>query len=258
MKIFQNFNDIIIIISFIFNIIFVVIPLIIKIFRYLFVKRYIKLVLGYTEEDVKITNCIFSLSTPSNVQNDFVAYSSVLALNNINILFNMVNQRFCLDERIIDANNEMNIGGFTANKKVNAYFTKYFPNFKYVTNITNKEALERHPIDNKIFIYSTDNKKGFQINGHIFLNIIDRNTDYAILIKLTKEDFKDDNNRSVHIIFGGTDIGTIKGTEFLLTHYKQIYDTYGKNHYFFAIEINCIDESINYSKKIIDLTDEMF
>lgn len=52
--------------------------------------------------------------------------------------------------------------------------------------------------------------------------------------------------------------GIVVNNSGLLTHYKQIYKKFGNDHYFFAIEINLVDESINYSQGIIDFTDEMF
>ena len=75
---------------------------------------------------------------------------------------------------------------------------------------------------------------------------------------MKNKDFKNDNNKTVYIVFGGGNIGTVKATEYLSMCYKQIYKKYKTNHYFFALEVNKIDNSINFSKGIIDLTDIMF
>ena len=83
-------------------------------------------------------------------------------------------------------------------------------------------------------------------------------TDYAFLIKLTPDDFKNECKKTVHILFGGRAISTVKATEYLKTQYKEIYRRYKNNHYFFAIEINLIDTSFNHQKGIIDLTNDMF
>ena len=82
--------------------------------------------------------------------------------------------------------------------------------------------------------------------------------DYAFLIKLTPDDFNNECKKTVHILFGGRAISTVKATEYLRTQYKEIYKKYKSNHYFFAIEINLIDNSFNHKKGIIDLTKEMF
>lgn len=178
-------------------------------------------------------------------------------MNNVINLLNIIGQKFYLVEKPIDAKNEINIGGFSANKKVNAYFVKYFSNFKFIETKAKEEAYKKHGVDMRMFEFNLKGKKGFRIDD-IFLETTSRISDYAFLIKLVKEDFKNDNEKTVHIVFGGGDIGTIKATEYLLTHYKQIYEKFGENHYFFALEVNRIDNSINYSKGIIDLTEKMF
>ena len=75
---------------------------------------------------------------------------------------------------------------------------------------------------------------------------------------MVESDFKDDNNKVVHILFGAGDRATYIASQYLSTHYKQIYHTFRNEHYFFAIEVNLVDESVNHSKGIIDLTNEMF
>ena len=160
-------------------------------------------------------------------------------------------------EKPIDEKNEINIGGFSANRKVSAYFAKYFKNFKYIEAKEKEECFKKQDIDMRIFEFNEEGKKGFRIDD-VFLETTSRISDYAFLIKLVKSDFKNDNEKTVHIVFGGGDIGTIKATEYLLTHYKQIYEEFGENHYFFALEVNRVDNSIKYAKGIIDLTDRMF
>lgn len=253
----NNFNNLITIMSFILNITFVI-PILIRIHIYFTQKIYIKKVLGYSKGNVQISHCIFPLETYSHSQNNFIAYSSLVAMNNIVELFNIIQQKFYLIENPIDVKNEMNIGGFSANKKVSAYFTKYFPHFKYIENINKKEAYSKHPTDKHIYEFSFENKRGFKIDEELFLDTTEKICDYAFLIKLVKADFKNDYEKTVHILFGGSDIGTIKATEYLLTHCKQIYEAFGEKHYFFALEINRVDNSINYQKGIIDLTDRMF
>lgn len=169
----------------------------------------------------------------------------------------VINQSFSFTTHIDNARNEICIGGFLPNKRVNAYFIKYFNNFKMYINEKFKDDYEQCPIDTQMFIYS-ENKTGFIINEYRFLETKHEKTDYAFLIKLTPDDFKNECKKTVHILFGGRAISTVKATEYLKTQYKEIYRRYKNNHYFFAIEINLIDTSFNHQKGIIDLTNDMF
>lgn len=252
----STFNNIVTIISFVVNITFFI-PFVLKLYSYFTNIKYIKYVLGFSNEKAQIKNSIFHLSEPTGTLNNFITYSSLQSINNVVNLLNAVNQEFSLIDNGLENRNEINIGGFMTNKSVNAYFIKYFKNFKYVTNIKYKNTYDQYPINKQVIEYASE-KFGFKIDNKVFLEAGSKISDYAFLIKLTKSDFKDDNEKTVHIIFGGTDIGTVKASEFLYSHCKQIYSKYKKNHYFFAIEINRTDDSINYTKGIIDLTDIMF
>lgn len=250
------FNNIITITSFILNIFFIV-PLVTKLYDYFSNKIYVKRVLNLSKEPVQISHSTFELITNIDHLNTFITFESLRSVNNIINLLNLINHEYDLIGREISSKDEINIGGFMTNKKVNVYFARHFKNFKFIANIRYKSEHAGYQIDKSMVEYSTE-KFGFEINNDIFLETNREINDYAFIIKLTNSDFKDDNDRCVHILFGGGNIGTIKATEYLLTHCKQIYKKYKNNHYFFAIEVNRIDESINYSKGIIDLTDVMF
>lgn len=256
MEYLNYFNNTITVISFVVNIM-LIIPCIFKIYEYFTRKRYAKKVLGYSKEAVQVSQCTFELNMLSGSKNTFITYASVISTNNVISLFNIVGQKFCLVENPIDARNEINIGGFSANKKVNAYFVKYFNNFKFLDTKNKEEAYQKHGVDMKMFEFNEQGKKGFRIDD-TFYDITSKVSDYAFLIKLTNSDFKNSNEKTVHIVFGIGDVGTIKATEYLLTHYKQIYEMFGEEHYFFALEVNKVDNSINYARGIIDFTDRMF
>jgi len=251
MRFLNLFNDLTLWISVILNIVLIAKGAT----TYFARKRYIKNVLGFSREPVQISQCIFNLQMRSGSWNNFVTYASVTATNNIVNLLCSVNQEFYLVEQINDAKNEINIGGFTANKKTNAYLTKYFPGFKFQESREREQFHQKDDFDMKIYEFTDSGQKGFKV-GNLFLDVTDRIMDYAFLIKLVKSDFKDDNEKTVHIVFGARDGGTEKATEYLLTHYKQIYQKYGKEHYFFALEVQ--QGEINYNRGIIDLTDQMF
>lgn len=249
-------NNIITIISFIVNIFFLV-PFIYKIYKYFTQKRYIKKVLAYNNEPVQIYQSTYTFNTVEGFTYDYITYNSLECMDNILSIFNIINQGFSFTTQIDNANNEICIGGFLPNKRVNAYFIKYFNNFKFYVDEQFKSDYEKYPIDTQILIYSKS-KTGFRINENTFLETKRNKTDYAFLIKLTPDDFKNECKKTVHILFGGWAISTVKATEYLKTQYKEIYKKYKNKHYFFAIEINLIDNSFNHKKGIIDLSHEMF
>lgn len=244
-------NDLFTILSLVINIFFAF-DLSIRLYHYITKKRYIKKVLGFNKNIVQISHSTFSLSLYHEQKHDFITYESIESINNIVELLHIINQKFSLFEKSNSIKNEINIGGFVANVKVNAYFTNQFPDFKYIANINRKNVYMNYPINHNLIEYS-DNKTGFKIKNKLFLET-NKNIDYAFLLKMTNNDFKDSEEKTTHIIFGGSNLGTIKATEYLLTHYKQIYKKYGKGHYFFAIKINRLDKSIDYSQGIIDLS----
>lgn len=233
-----------------------IIALSIKIYRYFCDIRYAKKILGFDKQPVQITQCIFEIEMKNYDERYYITHSSIIALNNTIELLNITGQKFYLIDNSREAINEINIGGFVANKTVSSYIKKYFPDFKFIIDSNNGKAYQQNPVDKDIFILS-DNKKQFKI-GKKILDMSDGSVDYAILIKLTKDDFKDVNKKTVHIVFGGGDLGTIKATEYLATNYKSIYRTFGKKHYFFALEVRETDRKINDSIGIMDFTNEMF
>ncbi len=156
---------------------------------------------------------------------------------------------FCLFEYILY--------DFKDNKRVNSYFINYFKHFKYYIDLKYKSYYEKITCYSTILEYTVD-KYGFYINENRFLETIPDKTDYAFLIKLTPDDFNTKTYKTVHILFGGRAISTVKATEYLQTQYKEIYKKFNNGHYFFAIEINLIDNSFNHKKGIIDLTKDMF
>lgn len=179
------------------------------------------------------------------------------SINNIINLLGKAGKKFDLMGKEFNYKNEINIGGFMVNKKVNAYFSKYFLDFKYVTDINYKEKYDSYTLDTRIVDYSYD-KFGFYINNQKFLEIKYGYVDYAFCIKMVESDFKSDNKKAVHILFGAGDKATYIASEYLLTNYKSIYEKFGDKHYFFALEVNLVDESVNGARGIIDLTNDMF
>lgn len=252
-----TFNNIITIVSFIVNIAFII-PFIISIYNYFSKKRYINKILEFDNNIAYITHssCYFSSDIECKNEYEYITYELLASINNIIKLFHIVNKKFNLIDNYKDSKNEVNIGGFLTNKKVNAYFIKHFRNLKYIVNDNHKNRYSKYPINHELIEYSSD-KTGFQIGNNIFLET-NNTTDYAFVIKMKRSDFKDDNGKTVHILFGAGREGTVKASEYLTMYYKQIYNKYKNNHYFFALEVNRIDNSINFARGIIDLTNIMF
>lgn len=249
-------NNIITIISFIVNLFFLV-PFIYKVYKYFIQNRYIKKILAYSNEPIQIYQSTFKFEALDGSKHDFIKCSSLEETNNLLNIFNYKIQKFVFVNQDDSAKNEICIGGSFYNKKTNSYFNKYFNNFISVIDLKYKNKLDSLHIDTQLVEYSS-NEFGFKIGEDIFLETEEYKNDYAFLIKLTSNDFNDERNKVVHILFGGTYVGTIKATEYLKTHCKEIYKKYKNEHYFFAIEIDLINKSFNQKVGIIDLTNKMF
>ncbi|WP_180994592.1 hypothetical protein [Clostridium sp. chh4-2] len=79
--------------------------------------------------------------------------------------------------------------------------------------------------------------------------------DYAFLIKLTKDDYY---GRTIHLIFGGYDLGTYKAIEFLSSYSNQIYKRFKQGHYCIAVKVDFRSRAFDMVTGIIDLTDDFF
>lgn len=255
MQYINIFNNILAIMECTFGI-YGVITFISKAIQYCRRIRYIKKVLGYNRDTVQIYHSTFELLTDENQKNIFVTEKAILSVDNVIALFRVAKLKFSLIGQDNEAINEMCIGGFIPNKRVNSYFSQFFPEFKYCAKTKFRDKYEKLPINTQIFEYA-ENKTGFRLNQDTFLET-NSQKDYAFLIKLTSDDFNTTTKKTVHILFGGRDIGTLKATEYLRTQYKEIYKKYKNKHYFFAIEINLVDNSFNQRTGIIDLSDIMF
>ena len=254
MKGLELYNDFITIISAIGNVVLIC-PYAKKVINFYKDKRFLKNVLGFNDKPVLISHCIFNFSTGKNHEHEYITKESLEATNKVIDLLHRQDIQFTLLDNS-DSQNEINIGGMVANKRVEKYFKNHFKTIKYVASKDREEAYKEWGVNREFVEFSTD-KTGFKINNKILLETNEL-VDYALLIKLVPTDFKNENDKTVHIIFGGSNIGTVKAAEYLSTHYKQIYKKYKRNHYFFAIEVNRIDKSINYAKGIIDLSEIMF
>lgn len=82
-----------------------------------------------------------------------------------------------------------------------------------------------------------------------------KDTDYAFLIKLCTNDLG--MKKTVHLIFAGSDIGTLVATDFFTKNYIELYKYAKKDHYFIVIKVHKTNKSVAIPS-IEDLTEQMF
>lgn len=225
-------------------------------FDYLFNTRYLKKLLAYTDEPVQIYQAVNDYISVEGFHSKIISIDSIEGLYNIINMLSLVGKEYKFVNQNDTCKNEICIGGFLYNKRVNSYFLNHFGNFKYYINTKYKDYYEKTTSNSPILKY-TNHKFGFYIDETLFLEIIPDKKDYIFVIKLTPDDFKM-GEKTVHILFGGRLISTLKATEYLYSQYKNIYKKFKNKHYFFAVEFNLVDNSFNHQKGIIDLTEKMF
>ena len=149
------------------------------------------------------------------------------------------------------------IGGLLANSYTYDLFQQFFPSFKiYAT----REKFEFNPnkIPLKNFILSED-KVGFcwgEASSQSF--VVKKDERYAIIVKLSKEDFKSKDHGTVHILFGNGVEGTLAISRYLLFNYRDLNKLVAsKKHYFIAFKVKRKTGIID-TNSFIDLTDRMF
>lgn len=238
--------------SFIINLAFII-PFLQKVYKYFKTTRYKRKVLAYNNDPIQIYQSVLNYKVASGNEYDVIMCSPLEEIHNVLCIFDYKLQKFVFANQDDNARNEMCIGGTFYNKRTNSYFVRYFDNFEVYVG----RKLEKANLVSQKVVY-TDNHFGFKINEELFLETKEGLIDYAFLIKLVPKDFNNENDKVVHILFGGTFTGTIKATEYLKTHCKEIYKKFKNEHYFFAIEVNLTDKSFNEKEGIIDLTDKMF
>lgn len=149
------------------------------------------------------------------------------------------------------------IGGSLANKYSHDFFQQFFPNFKILAS---PEKIRTNPnkIPNSRFMIS-ENKKGFVWSDSIEDSfVVEKDERYAIIVKLTEDDFKIKNHGTVHILFGNGIEGTLAISQYLLFNYKDLYSRVkNKKHYFIAFKLKRNTKIIDPGS-FLDLSDKMF
>lgn len=149
------------------------------------------------------------------------------------------------------------IGGSLANKYSYHLFKQFFPNFQIFAP---EEKIKTNP--NKIppeHFKESDYEKGFcwgDAESDQF--IINKDERYAILVKLSAQDFNINHHGTIHILFGNGINGTLAISQYLLHNYKDLYEMVKKEkHYFIAFKLKRGTEIID-TNSFIDLSNKMF
>lgn len=155
------------------------------------------------------------------------------------------------------------MGGILANKNTLDIFDNKFPDFKLLITDTPHNNPNNVPPkwfkhnDKNGFFWgnpSVDNvskniEKKFEVTG---------NERFAIIVKLSKEDFGGDDHGDVYILFGQGRTATLAISRYLLSNYYDLYKKVKKKkHFFVAFKVSAVSGEIDGST-FLDLTDVMF
>ena len=155
------------------------------------------------------------------------------------------------------------MGGILANKNVLDIFNNKFSKFKLL--ITDTPHNNPNNVSSKWFKHngkngffwgdssvdniSEDVKEKFEVTG---------NERFAIIVKLSKEDFGGDDHGDVYILFGQGRIATLAISRYMLSNYYDLYKKVKKKkHFFVAFKVSAVSGEIDGST-FVDLTDAMF
>lgn len=152
--------------------------------------------------------------------------------------------------------NEFCIGGIIANNQTEYYFKRFFPHFRIYTN----RIGEMRCVPEDKYIYS-EVKCGFKYGqGDNEEYVIRKSEKYAILVRLTEEDFNIDDAGTVYILHGNNPQSTLALSEYILYHAKDlIRKTRKRKHFFIVFTVDEIDGEIKINmSNYCDLTNTVF
>ena len=191
-----------------------------------------------------------------NSQGDVLASLNVVSFAGY-VGLEFANEYYVLGEHpneIVANNNIFCIGGIVANKQTRAHFSRFFPEFR----IFNSNLKEDDEEGQKLFFYDKE-KRGFRWGAGKEFTVSD-GEHYAILVRLTKEDFGTDDAGTVYILYGNKMESTLVASKYLLCQINDLIKrTRRKKHFFIVMRIREVNGSSNiYFDDKYDLTDEMF
>ena len=227
-------------------------------------KRYLHAILSSRNKQFLVTQALFG---PGMIASSFtldyilLTENSVIALHKVTKTLEKNKIRYDLFNTSTQYYDEIHLGGPISNIHTNAYIEQFFPDFHFCDYLAKQENHENYYKIHKSIIEYSDNFHGFIINKVInnqpqrILFPTDKESDYMFLIKLTSEDLG--CSKTVHLVFGGSDVGSLVAADFFARHYKKIYSKQKDKHYFLAIPVHRTNQSAAISM-IQDLTEVMF
>ena len=232
--------------------------------KWLMDKRYLKHVLNSKNKYFLITQSILGpgmISKTFTKTYSLITKKSVICICKICKLLDKAKIPYQVFETNKEQFDEIHIGGPLTNINTNAYISQYFPNFYYIDKICNKQQHDKFFYIHKKLIKYSDEFNGFSIKiknnnqPKILQFPNNKDTDYAFLIKLCSDDLGID--KTVHLILGGSDIGTLVATDFFTKNYIELYKYAKKDHYFIVIQVHKTNQSVAMPS-MKDLTEQMF
>lgn len=235
-----------------------------SIYKWITDKRYLNAVLSSKNHHVLITQSLFGpgMISPHFMYNHtLLTKKSVISIQKITKALDKIKIPYDVFNTEKEAYDEIHIGGPLTNINTNAYIKQFFPNFHFCDFENKKNDYENfYKIHQSIIEYS-NNFYGFIIEnlneheGQKSKFPISKETDYMFLIKLTSKELG--YSKTVHLIFGGSDIGTLVAADFFAKQYKTLYEQEKGKRYFLAIPVHKTNKTAAAST-IINLTETMF
>lgn len=227
-------------------------------------KRYLFTILSPINKYFLITQSLFR---PEMLSSNFIynctllTENSAISIQKVIKLIDRLKIRYDVFSTSQEHYDEIHIGGPISNAHTNAYINQFFPNFHFCDSPSKKENHMNHYKIHKSIIEYSSNFQGFVIDvakkgqNRRMRFAVDSENDYMFLIKLTAEDLG--CNKTVHLVFGGSDIGTLVAADFLSKYYKRMHALQRNKHYFFAVPVHKTNQTAATSM-ITDLTEHMF
>lgn len=234
-----------------------------KFFKWLTDRRYLRAVLLGKNKHFIITQSLFrpGMISSTSIENyTVVTENSVISIQKIVKLLEKTKISYDVLQTNKEHYDEIHVGGPISNINTNAYVTQYFPNFHFVDQKSRQYQHENYYNIHRSLIDYAETFHGFLItasndNQSTYKFPVDDENDYMFLIKLTSRELNCE--KTVHLIFGGSDIGTLVATDYFTKCYKNLYKLAKKDRYFIAIPVHRTNKSAAISK-LIDLSKSMF
>jgi hypothetical protein len=233
------------------------------------VHRAVRKLLSFKGRECAIITPIYQKVIYTKPYNIFI-YEEVCIYNDIvNLLAKTgmpFNANLLSSNDVVEVNkfeNQICLGGPGSNSVTYRYFQEKFTQIRFFVE---KEILDCHPtgrnfleVNNQIgFRYGNGEEDVFLVESKYY-NDKEREYDieYAIIIKLTREDFNITENRTVFLLIGYSVISTAAIVRFFCANYSTIFKRFKGRHFFVVYKTHRQTKSV-LPNTMMDLTDKLF